>query len=180
MFRYVLAKLGQAVFVVWGAYTVTFVLLYDAVDLLFDPTQGDLVTEQDKQNAREYYGLDHDLLGQYLNRLFAAARGDFGASTRTGEQVWPLIVSVLPQTALLAACALVLAVLLALAVTLISAYTRVRWLSGLFAALPAAGVSVPVFLVGSAILQVFSFQSRAGERATGKTIRFPGCRRVHR
>ncbi|MEU6830630.1 ABC transporter permease [Nocardia beijingensis] len=162
MFRYVLAKLGQAVFVVWGAYTVTFVLLYvlpyDAVDLLFDPTQGDLVTEQDKQNAREYYGLDHDLLGQYLNRLFAAARGDFGASTRTGEQVWPLIMSVLPQTAMLAACALVLAVLLALAVTLISAYTRVRWLSDLFAALPAAGVSVPVFLVGLAILQVFSFQ----------------------
>ncbi|MGW4093756.1 ABC transporter permease [Nocardia sp. NPDC004750] len=162
MFRYVLAKLGQAVFVVWGAYTVTFVLLYvlpyDAVDLLFDPTQGDLVTEQDKQNAREYYGLDHDLLGQYLNRLLAAARGDFGASTRTGEQVWPLIMSVLPQTALLAACALVLAVLLALAVTLISAYTRVRWLSDLFAALPAAGVSVPVFLVGLAILQVFSFQ----------------------
>ncbi|WP_329410037.1 ABC transporter permease [Nocardia vinacea] len=162
MARYVLAKLGQAIFVVWGAYTVTFVLLYvlpyDAVDLLFDPNQGDLVTEQDKQNARVYYGLDHNLIGQYLHRLLDAAHGDFGASTRTGEQVWPLILSVLPQTALLAGFALVLAVLIAFAVALTAGYTRTRWLADLVATLPAAGVSVPVFLVGLAVLQVFSFQ----------------------
>ncbi|WP_330255912.1 ABC transporter permease [Nocardia sp. NBC_00565] len=162
MARYVLAKLGQAIFVVWGAYTVTFVLLYvlpyDAVDLLFDPNQGDLVTEQDKQNARVYYGLDHNLVGQYLHRLFDAAHGDFGASTRTGEQVWPLILSVLPQTALLAGFALVLAVFIAFAVALTAGYTRTRWLADLVATLPAAGVSVPVFLVGLAVLQVFSFQ----------------------
>jgi peptide/nickel transport system permease protein len=162
MFRYALAKLGQAVFVVWGAYTVTFVLLYvlpyDAVDLLFDPNQGDLVTEQDKQNARVYYGLDHHLIGQYLHRLFDAVHGDFGASTRTGQQVWPLILSVLPQTALLAGFALVLAVIIALAVALTAGYTRTKWLANLVSTLPAAGVSVPVFLVGLAVLQVFSFQ----------------------
>ncbi|WP_433634741.1 ABC transporter permease [Nocardia sp. CA-120079] len=162
MVRYVFAKFGQAVFVVWGAYTVTFVLLYvlpyDAVDLLFDPNQGDLVTEQDKQHARVYYGLDHNLIGQYLHRLFDAAHGDFGASTRTGQQVWPLILSVLPQTALLAGFALILAVLIALAVALTAGYTRTRWLANLVATLPAAGVSVPVFLVGLAVLQVFSFQ----------------------
>ncbi|MFD5177938.1 ABC transporter permease [Nocardia sp. NPDC058379] len=162
MSRYVLAKLGQAAFVVWGAYTLTFVLLYvlpyDAVDMLFDPSQGDLVTEQDKQNSRVYYGLDQHLLGQYADRLLDAVRGDFGVSTRTGEQVWPLIVSVLPQTALLAGTALALAVVLAFAVAATAGYTRSRWLADLVATLPAAGVSVPVFLVGLALLQVFSFQ----------------------
>ncbi|MET8649360.1 ABC transporter permease [Nocardia aurea] len=162
MVRYVFAKLGQAVFVVWGAYTVTFVLLYvlpyDAVDVLFDPTQGDLITEQDKSNAREYYGLDQHLIGQYLHRLFDAVQGDFGASTRSGEQVVPLMMSVLPQTAALAGFALVLAVVIALAVALTAGYTRTRRVADLVASLPAAGVSVPVFLVGLALLQVFSFQ----------------------
>lgn len=162
MTRYVLAKAGQAVFVVWGAYTVTFLLLYvlpyDTVDMLFNPTEGEMMTAEDKHDARVYYGLDHNLAGQYLNRLLDAARGDFGISTRTGEQVWPLILSVLPQTALLAGVALVLAVALAFAVALAAAYTRSRWLADLLATVPAAGVSVPVFLVGLAVLQVFSFQ----------------------
>ncbi|MGV9415006.1 ABC transporter permease [Nocardia sp. NPDC003693] len=162
MTRYVLAKAGQAVFVVWGAYTVTFLLLYvlpyDTVDMLFNPTEGEMMTAEDKHDARVYYGLDHNLAGQYLNRLLDAARGDFGISTRTGEQVWPLILSVLPQTALLAGVALVLAVGLAFAVALAAAYTRSRWLADLLATVPAAGVSVPVFLVGLAVLQVFSFQ----------------------
>lgn len=147
---------------VWGAYTVTFVLLYvlpyDAVDLLFDPTQGDLITAEDKDNARVYYGLDHNLVGQYLHRLFEAAQGNFGASTRSGEQVWPLMMSVLPQTAALAGFAFALAVVIAFAVALTAGYTRTRWFADLVATLPAAGVSVPVFLVGLAILQVFSFQ----------------------
>lgn len=162
MSRYVLAKLGQAVFVVWGAYTLTFVLLfvlpYDSVDFLFDPSQGDLISEQDKHNSRQYFGLDQDLLGQYTHRLFAAVTGDFGVSTRTGEQVLPLIVSVLPHTALLAGAALVLAVALAFAVAATAGYTRTKWVADLVATLPAAGVSVPVFLVGLALLQVFSFQ----------------------
>lgn len=162
MTRYVFAKLGQAVFVVWGAYTVTFLLLYvlpyDAVDVLFDPNEGDLVTAEDKHNARVYYGLDHNLIGQYLHRLLDAAHGDFGVSTRTGQQVWPLILSVLPQTAWLAGIALVLAVSIALTVALIAAGIRSRWLTDLIATLPAVGVSVPVFLVGLALLQVFSFQ----------------------
>ncbi|WP_067702006.1 ABC transporter permease [Nocardia jejuensis] len=162
MTRYVLAKLGQAVFVVWGAYTVTFLLLYvlpyDAVDVLFDPNDVAMLSDADKHNARVYYGLDHNLIGQYLHRLLAAAHGDFGASTRTGQQVWPLILSVLPQTALLAGVALVLAVTIALTVALIAAGIRSRWLTDLIASLPAVGVSVPVFLLGLALLQVFSFQ----------------------
>ncbi|MGW4369507.1 ABC transporter permease [Nocardia takedensis] len=161
MLRYVAAKLGQAVFVVWGAYTVTFVLLYvlpyDTVDLLFDPTQ-DIVTEQDKANARQYYGLHDGVFGQYLERLTAAIRGDFGVSTRTGEQVWPQILSVLPQTAQLAGLGLALAVLIALTIALTASYTRRPWLRETLATLPAVGVSVPVFLVGLAALQVFSFQ----------------------
>ncbi|MFF0454459.1 ABC transporter permease [Nocardia africana] len=162
MLRYVAAKLAQAVFVVWGAYTVTFALLYvlpyDAVDVLFDPAQGDLITAGDKQKARVYYGLDHSLFGQYLHRLGQAVHGDFGRSTRTGQDAWTMISGVLPQTAVLAVTALVLAVALATVVAIVAAYTRWRWLAELFATLPAAGVSIPVFLLGLAALQVFSFR----------------------
>jgi len=160
--RYLVAKIAQALFVVWGAYTVTFVLLYalpyDAVDVLLDPGEAEMMSEADKAQAREYYAISGDLTGQYLDRLGNAVRGDFGTSTRTGEQVWPLVLSVLPQTAALAGLALLLALVLAFAVAFTAVWTRSERLAHLIASLPAAGVSVPVFLVGLALLQVFSFQ----------------------
>ncbi|WP_083884512.1 ABC transporter permease [Nocardia higoensis] len=160
--RYLGAKIAQALFVVWGAYTVTFVLLYalpyDAVDVLFGPGEAEMMSEADKARAREYYAISGDLLGQYLNRLGHAAQGDFGASTRTGEPVWPLVLSVLPQTAALAGLALLLALVLAFTIAFTAVWTRSERLANLIASLPAAGVSVPVFLVGLALLQVFSIQ----------------------
>ncbi|MFF0816028.1 ABC transporter permease [Rhodococcus sp. NPDC003318] len=164
MGRYILAKFGQALFVVWAAYTITFVLLYvlpyDTVDLMFDPAEAELVSEADKAAARVHFGLDQPLVLQYLSRLLSALHGDFGHSARTGENVWSMILAVLPQTAILAAFALLLAVVFAFVIALTAAYTRNRWLSQTIAALPAAAVSVPVFLVGLAVLQVFSFQLR--------------------
>ncbi|QSE94857.1 ABC transporter permease [Rhodococcus pseudokoreensis] len=164
MGRYILAKLGQSLFVVWAAYSLTFVLLYvlpyDTVDLMFDPSEAELVSDADKDAARAHYGLDQPVVVQYATRLFGALHGDFGHSVRTGENVWSMIFAVLPQTAILAGAALLLAVIVAFVIALSAAYTRSSWLSQAIASLPAAGVSVPVFLVGLAILQVFSFQLR--------------------
>ncbi|MGW4580600.1 ABC transporter permease [Rhodococcus aetherivorans] len=164
MTRYVLSKLGRSIFVIWAAYTITFVLLYvlpyDTVDLMFDPNEAELVSAEDRAEAREYYGLDQPVIMQYATRLFDAVQGDFGTSTRTGRDVWSMIFETLPQTAILAAAALTIAVVLAFAIAFAASSVRKQWLANAVTALPAAGVSVPVFLVGLAILQVFSFQLR--------------------
>lgn len=61
MTRYLIGRAGQAVFVLWAAYTATFLLLYvllqDAVDLIFDPTRVGAAHEAEKERLRAYYGL---------------------------------------------------------------------------------------------------------------------------
>lgn len=162
MKRYALAKFGQSLFVIWAAYTFTFILLYvlpyDAVDIMFNPSDGDLVSDAQKSVVRDELGLSGSVLEQYVNRLVNAVQGNFGQSTRTGEAVVAMIWQVLPQTAILAGVALTLAVALAFGLALAASYTRNRWLANALTSLPALGVSVPVFLVGLVILQVFSFQ----------------------
>jgi peptide/nickel transport system permease protein len=159
--RYVAGKLARAVFVVWAAYTLSFVVLYllpgNAVDLLFDPSEQSLVTPQARAQVAAHYGFDKSPLQQYLDRLWAALHGDLGASVQSGKAVWAAIGDVIGGTLVLALLALVLAALIAFAVAFLVSFTRWRWLSTLVQSLPPAAVSIPVFLIGLIVIQVFAF-----------------------
>ncbi|MBB4683931.1 ABC transporter permease [Amycolatopsis jiangsuensis] len=162
MLRYVLLKTGRAVFVVWAAFTLTFALLFvlpaDPVDLLFDPAELNTVPPEVRAQVAGSYGFDEPVLLQYLDRLGHALRGDFGSSVQSGRSVSASITDVLPYTLLLAAGALLLAVVLAFAVAVLATSARQRWLRNLLESLPTAAVSIPVFLSGILLLQIFSFR----------------------
>lgn len=162
MLRYALLKLGRAVFVVWAAFTVTFVLLFvipaNPVDLLFDPAEVNSVPPEVKAQVADSYGFDEPVLLQYLGRLGHALRGDFGHSVQSGASVSGAIADVLPNTLLLAVGALALALVIAFCTALLATSARHRWLRNLLEALPTASVSVPVFLSGILLLQIFSFR----------------------
>ncbi|MFF0146045.1 peptide/nickel transport system permease protein [Amycolatopsis sulphurea] len=162
MLRYVLLKLGRAVFVVWAAFTLTFILLFvlpaNPVDLLFDPAELNSVPPEVRAQVADGYGFGEPVVVQYLDRLGHALRGDFGTSVQSGRSVSASIADVLPYTLLLAAGALVLAVLIAFGVAVVATSARRRWLRTLVESLPTAAVSIPVFLSGILLLQVFSFR----------------------
>lgn len=162
MLRYLALKVGRALFVVWAAFTVTFVLLFvlpaDPVDLLFDPAELNTVTPEVREQVADGYGFDKPVLLQYLARLRHALTGDFGTSVQSGRSVTATILDVLPSTLVLAFCALVLALLIAFVIALVATSTRRAWLRNLVEALPSGAVSVPVFLSGILVLQIFSFQ----------------------
>ncbi|GAA1269969.1 ABC transporter permease [Pseudonocardia aurantiaca] len=161
MARYLTAKVGRALFVVWASFTLTFALLFvlpaDPVDLLFDPAERNSITPEIRAQVSALYGFDQPVLVQYLLRLGAALTGDFGTSVQSGRPVVASILDVLPGTLLLAVGSLALAVVAAFAIALVATYTRHRWLRDLVEALPPAAVSVPVFLLGILFIQVFSF-----------------------
>lgn len=161
MIRYAGAKVGRAVFVVWAAYTLSFVLLYllpaNTVDLLFDPGELQSIDPETKARVAAGYGFDQPPFVQYLERLWAALRGDLGASVQSGQPVWSAIAHVFPPTLLLSAASLVLALLFAFAIAFTVSATRSRWLANLVESLPPAAVSVPVFLIGLVAIQVFAF-----------------------
>jgi len=161
MIRYVLLKLGRALFVVWAAFTLTFVLLYvfpaDPIDLLFDPAELKTVSQETRDQVAALYGFDKPVALQYVDRLWHALQGDFGSSVQTGTPVVQAIVDVLPSTLVLSAGALVLAVGIAFAIALAATLTRRPWLRNLVESIPPATVSVPVFLLGIVMIHVFSF-----------------------
>ncbi|GLY02517.1 MULTISPECIES: ABC transporter permease [Actinoplanes] len=160
--RYTALKVGRALFVVWAAFTVTFVLLFvlpaDPVDLLFDPAELNAIPPEVKEQVAANYGFNEPVILQYLNRLGHALTGDFGSSVQSGKPVTGAILEVLPSTLVLASAALVLATLIAFGIALAATATRRTWLRDLLESLPSGAVSVPVFLSGILVLQVFSFQ----------------------
>lgn len=114
---YVIKRLGQAVGVLWAAYTVSFLVL--------DYLPGDPVTamasagmdsgQVDPQQIaalRHEYGFDKPVLVQYAEYLGRAVRGDFGDSVSTGRPVTSALADALPQTLQLTGAALLLAVVL--------------------------------------------------------------------
>lgn len=158
---YVLRRLGQAAFILWGAFTLTFVLLQvmpgDAVLVKFqDPDLG--LTPQQIAAIRVAYGADASLPVQYLQTAGRVLRGDFGYSVQAGVPVRDLVAAALPTTLRLAFCGLVCAVAgaagLAVAVNLVPFRMLGAWLR----MLPALWGAVPVFWFGIALIQVVSFQ----------------------
>jgi peptide/nickel transport system permease protein len=160
--RYLLRRLGLAVGVLWAAYTVSYVVLFllpgDAVETMAGGgLEGQPLTAAELAELRVRYGLDQPLVVQYGKALWAALGGDLGASVQNGQDVLDAIGGALPSTAALAAASLVLAVLFGTALALVATYTRLHWLRQVLLALPALAVSLPVFLIGLVLVQVFSF-----------------------
>lgn len=161
MLRYAALKLGRALFVIWAAFTVTFLLLFvlpaDPVDLLFDPAEINTIPEEVRAQVAANYGFDKPLILQYVDRLGHAVVGDFGNSVQSGRPVTAALLEVLPSTLILSVGALLLAVVIGFVIALIATATRQNWVRNLVESLPSAAVSVPVFMFGIVLLQIFSF-----------------------
>ena len=157
---YLASRTGQALFVVWAAFTGSFVILYmlpgDAVSSLLGTET--YVDPAAIEELRTHYGLDRPAPVQYLIQLGNVIRGDLGVSVQTGASVTQSIADAFPHTLTLTVTALALAVVGASAIALAASYTRSRRIRQLLLALPPLGVSVPTFWVGLMLLQTFSFR----------------------
>ncbi|MEU2947870.1 ABC transporter permease [Nocardiopsis alba] len=159
--RYVLRRVGQAVVVLFAAFTAAFVLLQampgDAVMIRFENPELGLSPEQIAA-LREAYGVDVPAHRQFLHTLLGFLRGDFGYSVQSGTPVSRMIAEALPGTLLPASLGFVVAVILAVGIAFLSTYPRLSWIRGALRALPSLFVSVPVFWLGILLVQVFSFR----------------------
>ncbi|OZI37941.1 peptide ABC transporter permease [Bordetella genomosp. 10] len=160
---YLATRVAQAVFVLWAAYTLSFLILYilpsDPISIMLN--QGDGLADPVQVAAlRAAYHLDEPLLAQYGIALGNALRLDLGNSIQTGQPVTAMLAQAAPATAALAlsalGAALVLGVALALAASAASAGGTPR-LRQLLHSLPSLGVCLPTFWIGLLLLQWFSF-----------------------
>ena len=158
--RYVLSRVGQAVVAVVGVYVVVFVIV---TVLPGDPVSGHLrnpefaYTEDEIQQLLAYYQLDRPVWEQLGIALARFVRGDLGLSISSNRPVSTVLGEAIPSTLQLAGAGFLFAVLLALLVALAAFYLPVRYGGGLARALPSLFLSVPNFLIGLVVINIFSF-----------------------
>jgi peptide/nickel transport system permease protein len=162
-FVYLVARIAQAVLVLWAAYTVTYVILNllpaDPIALILKAKGTDVssVTPAQLRTLKQSYGLDQGAWHQYVTMLFNALRGDFGTSYTYDVPVIKLISLRVGSTLLISALSIVVATVAAFLLAFLAAYMRRPFLRRFLAALPVLGASVPSFWVGLLLMQVFSF-----------------------
>src|SRR6478609_1970 len=159
--RFIVRRTAQAVLVIWLSYTLTFFTLFV---LPGDPIYNKLhspinpLPPEAAEPLMRYYNFDLPVVEPYLLSLGRFLTGDFGYSLQTGHAVSELLAEALPQTLVLAAAGLVVALVLALTVALTAVFAPVAAVRGVARLLPGLFISTPSFVLGFALLQVFSFR----------------------
>jgi peptide/nickel transport system permease protein len=119
---------------------------------------GDNATSQDVVAIRAKLGLDRPIAQQFLIWIGNVVRGDFGESFFFKKTVAQLIAERLEPTLALAVCTLVLAVAMAVPLGVLAAWRRGTWIDRAVMGFSVLGFSVPVFVVGYALIYLVAIQ----------------------
>ena len=161
MTKYVLLRTGQALVVLWAAFTLSFILLQampgDAVLIKFLNPEYGLSPEQIAL-IRASYAVDSPLFVQYLQTLANFLTGDFGYSVHAGVPVAAQLAANLPDTLLLSLTAFIAAALVAVLIAVLSSFSPFAFIRNLVQSIPSLFISIPVFWLGIMLIQIFSFR----------------------
>jgi len=158
MGRFLLKRILQGVFVVWGVVTVVFGLRF--------VTPGDPITfvapldasqELRRQIAAEL-GLNRPFYVQYFDYIWNLLHGDMGYSYISGAEASQLIFARLPATVELAVAASVVAVVLSIPLGVISATRRHEPADYAATSFSLIGISTPNFWLGIMLVLVLAVQ----------------------
>jgi peptide/nickel transport system permease protein len=103
--RYAGMRLLQGLFVVFGAVTISFVLVHMTGDPAAVIAGGQLTLDQVKILSHQL-GYDRPLLLQYVTYVGGLLHGDFGVSIRYQTSALTIVADALPNTLLLVACSI--------------------------------------------------------------------------
>ncbi len=154
MKRFVLQRLWQSLFVIFGVVTIVFFIVY----LIGDPVLTLLPPEasyEDQQVLRAAMGLDRPLLVQYGRFLAQVAQGDLGRSFRHGVPALSLTLGRIPATLELTGVAIVFALLMGIPIGIYSAVRRNSFLDHFGRIFALFGISMPVYWSGLMLIMLF-------------------------
>jgi len=107
---------------------------------------------------RRQLNLDQPILTQYVDWLSRAVQFDFGSSLANGVPVAEYITSSLPRTLELALAAIIIAVAIGVPLGIAAALRRGTWLDAALTSVATLGISVPVYILGSLLIVLFSLK----------------------
>jgi len=107
---------------------------------------------------RHQLNLDQPFFTQYTGWLTRALHFDFGTSLANGFPVADYISASLPRTLELALAAIIIATLIGVPAGIGAALRRGRWLDSTLTSVTTLGISVPVYILGSLLIVLFSLR----------------------
>jgi peptide/nickel transport system permease protein len=156
--RFLLERVVQGAGVLLAVSVVTFLL---AFLLPADPARmvaGPSATVETVKNIRHELGLDRPFLEQYAMYLGKILQGNLGRSYKQGASVTELLRSRLPATLLLMLGAIIFELLLGLPMGIVAALRPGGFLDRSLMMFAFAGVSLPQFVLGLALLYLLAFK----------------------
>ena len=119
---------------------------------------GDNANSEQVAEIRNRLGLDQPIHRQFVIWANKTLHGDFGESFFFKKQVAELIADRLEPTLSLAVMTISLAVLIAVPLGVLAAYRHGGWLDRIVMGFSVLGFSVPVFVIGYALIYVFAVE----------------------
>lgn len=121
---------------------------------------GDMANPEQVANIRRALGLDQPILAQFMIWMGNLLQGDFGTSLISQTSVMTMIAQRLEPTLSLAVSAILITVLVAVPLGVIAAWRQGSWIDNLVMSTSVIGFSVPVFVIGYLLIQVFALELR--------------------
>jgi len=158
VFRFIVARLGKAVFILLGILVLNFVLIHAAPG---DPAavmagEAGAADEKFLADLRIRFGLDQPYSVQLLNYLKGAVQLDLGFSYRQQMPVTELIWDRLPATLLLTATAFVISIVIGVTAGVLAAQAQGTWWDTLISTVALLFYATPLFWVALMASLVFS------------------------
>jgi peptide/nickel transport system permease protein len=159
MLRYAARRLGGSCFAIVGVALAVFLVLRATPGDPVDNLLGEQASAAERQQLREFLGLDRPLGEQLMAYVSDVGRGTLGVSYRHREQtVASRIGRVLPWTLALASTAMLIALAIALPLGVIAALRAGTWVDATAMATALAGISIDKLWLGPMLLFVFYVQ----------------------
>jgi len=158
--QYIIRRLIQALFLVWGCATLVFFMVRlipgDPVVQMLGPEY----TPEAAEAIRVKLGLDEPFHIQYLRWFGNMLTGDLGGSIATGETVVDIITTGLPKTLSLATLSFLIATAIAVPAGIVAALRRNTVFDYVASVVAFIGVSMPSFWFGILLILIFAVQLR--------------------
>jgi len=153
---FLIRRLAAAVFVIFGAITLVFLVLYWLPGNPAAMVAGDGASNATIADVQAQLGTGRPLLVQYGSYLWNLAHGNLGTSFATGEPVSTRIWAQLPPSLELTFCSAILVVFLGVTLGVISAVQQNRWLDRTIQSGVMFVTSMPDFWLGILLILLFT------------------------
>ncbi len=158
MYAYIIRRILSTIPVMAVVAVFVFLLLYLTPG---DPAvviAGDYARPEDIERIREQLGLNRPLYVQFFTWLGNVLTGDLGISIFSNLPVSKLIGQRLEPTLALAVCTMIFAIIVAVPMGVIAAWKAHTWIDRSVMIFAVLGFSVPVFVIGYALMWAFSIR----------------------